>query len=185
MQRILVTGGAGFIGSHTCLVLLKNGYDILVLDSFINSSYKSLERVQQILKNEKIDCSRNIKVVKGDLRDKDTIEDLFVKANNESNPIHAVLHFAGLKAVEESFQLALDYWDTNICGTVNLLKVMKKHNCKTLVFSSTAAIYKKSVNCLISEDSEIKPTNPYGITKFVIEKLLSRILFLVVVVMLD
>ena len=74
------------------------------------------------------------------------------------------MHFAGLKAVEESFHLALDYWDTNICGTVNLLKVMKKHNCKTLVFSSTAAIYKKSGNYLITEDAEIQPTNPYGIT---------------------
>ena len=152
MHRILVTGGAGFIGSHTCLVLLRNGYEILILDSFINSSHRSLKRIQEILKNENIDCNNKIKIVEGDLRDIDVIEELFVSANNEFNPINAVLHFAGLKAVEESFHLALDYWDTNICGTVNLLKVMKKYNCKTIVFSSTAAIYKKSDNSLLTEN---------------------------------
>lgn len=175
MQRILVTGGAGFIGSHTCLVLLKNGYEILVLDSFINSSYRSLKKVQEILKNENIECNEKLKIVRGDLRDINVIEDLFVKANNESNPINSVLHFAGLKAVEESFHLALDYWDTNICGTINLLKVMKKYNCKTIVFSSTAAIYKKSNNSLITEECAIKPINPYGITKYNVEIILKSI----------
>ena len=175
MHRILVTGGAGFIGSHTCLVLLRNGYEILVLDSFINSSHRSLKRIQEILKNENIDCNNKIKIVKGDLRDIDVIEELFVSANNEFNPINAVLHFAGLKAVEESFHLALDYWDTNICGTVNLLKVMKKYNCKTIVFSSTAAIYKKFDNSLLTEESDIQPINPYGITKYNVEIILKSI----------
>ena len=175
MHRILVTGGAGFIGSHTCLVLLKNGFEIIVLDSFINSSERSLERVQQILSNEKFNCNLKIKIIKGDVRDKNIIEDLFLEAINEFKPINAVLHFAGLKAVEESFNLPLDYWDTNICGTINLLKVMKKYNCKTIVFSSTAAIYKRSDNTYLNEDSDIKPINPYGITKHNVEQILRNL----------
>ena len=175
MLRVLVTGGAGFIGSHTSLVLLKEAHEILVIDSFINSSFKSLEKVQEIIKNENKDWHGKLTIIKGDIRDKDVLDNIFLNARNQNKPIDAVLHFAGLKSVEESFELSLEYWDVNISGTINLLKVMKKYDCKTIVFSSSASIYKKSDGHLIKENYEIHPSNPYGLTKYNVELILKNI----------
>lgn len=174
-MRILVTGGAGFIGSHTCLVLMKNGHELLVIDSFINSNSLSLEKVGLILHSEINDFKEKLKIIEGDIRDIEIINNIFLNAKKINKPIDAVLHFAGLKSVKESFEMPLDYWDVNICGTVNLLKVMKKYECKTIVFSSSAAIYKKSNEFLIKEDYYIEPSSPYGLTKHNVEIILKNI----------
>jgi len=173
MNRILITGGAGFIGSHTCLALLEKGYDLIVIDSFINSSRKSLLRVKEILKLKVKDLENKLCIVHGDLRDRKILESTFIEAKKCNKPINSVIHFAGLKSVEKSFDYSLDYWETNVLGTINLLNVMRNNNCKTIVFSSTAAIYKVLDNKLLNESSEIKPLNPYGLTKFTVEKILK------------
>ena len=120
MSKILVTGGAGFIGSHTCLSLLENNYDVVVIDSFINSSEISINRVEDLYDSRKLKENK-IELFKGDVRCKDDLENIFQKSNSEEKPIKAVIHFAGLKSVSESLRSPLMYWDNNILGTINLL----------------------------------------------------------------
>jgi len=173
LKRILVTGGAGFIGSHTCLVLLEKGYEVIVIDSYVNSYKKSLDRVVQILKLNKEIKSVNIKIVKIDIRDEKSLDKLFFEYQSSGKPIEAVIHFAGLKSVKDSVANPLQYWDVNVNGTINLLRVMSKYKCKTIVFSSSATIYGLSNNRPLKENTEIKPINPYGRTKVAIEQLLN------------
>ena len=173
MKNILVTGGAGFIGSHACLSLLERGYKVLVIDSFINSSPIALERVIDILKMQKNDASEKLKIFKCDLRDKDLLENIFNEIYRDFKQIHGVIHFAGLKAVAESVSKPLKYWHVNVLGTINLLDLMQKYDCNTFVFSSSATIYAQSGNSLLSEESEFDPINPYGSTKLTIERLLE------------
>ncbi len=175
MSSILVTGGAGFIGSHTCLTLLENGYFINVVDTFQNSSPKSLDRVIQILKSKKLDVSNKIKVSTVDVRDEKKLKKVFIDAENSGQPIQSVMHFAGLKAVAESVENPILYWENNVKGAISLLKVMEQYDCKTIVFSSSATIYGFAQDKKILEDSQISPLNPYGSTKVVIENLLNDI----------
>lgn len=168
MKRILITGGCGFIGSHTCLTLLERNYELWVVDSLVNSSPISLERVKKISTS-----SANIYFFKGDLRDINFIREVFYKAKKDDKPICGVIHFAGLKAVDESILKPIKYWETNVNGTINLLSVMQENNCKTIVFSSSATIYKVKDNIPLKESSEIKSINPYGNTKIVVENLLK------------
>ena len=174
MKRVLVTGGAGFIGSHLCCVLIENGFDIYVIDSYVNSSEKSLERVsflyKDIIRNDK---KTNLKIFKGDIKDKIVLKSIFDDAIKTGQQIEAVIHLAGLKSVNESIKEPLKYWDANVFGTINLLKVMKSYNCKTIVFSSTAAIYGLSKN--LDENSTIDPLTPYGVTKMSVENLLKDV----------
>ena len=174
MKNILVTGGAGFIGSHTCLLLLEKGYKVNIIDSFLNSSQKSINGVLEILKLRKLRQAPKINIFKGDLRDKVFLEDVF-KVLNNNKVIDGVIHFAGLKAVEESIRNPLEYWECNVLGTINLLEIMDRYGCNNLVFSSSASIYSQKGNFLLKESSDIKPINPYGNTKFTIEMLLSDI----------
>ena len=173
-MRILVTGGAGFIGSHTCVALLEKGYEIIVLDSYINSHEKSLKRVIQILE---LNSNNDIKLetLRSDIRDSGGLEKIFSQSKRLGKPIIAVLHFAGLKAVEESVRNPLHYWDVNVNGSINLFRVMDKYRCRTIIFSSSATIYNLSNNDVLLESSEIKPTNPYGSSKATIEKILNDI----------
>ena len=174
MSKILVTGGAGFIGSHTCLSLLENNYDVVVIDSFINSSEISINRVEDLYNSRKLKKNK-IELFEGDVRCKDDLENIFQKSNSEEKPIKAVIHFAGLKSVSESLRSPLMYWDNNILGTINLLNVMQKNRCFNLVFSSSATIYAKSNNNFVDEKSLIAPVNPYGFTKATIEKVLENL----------
>ena len=160
MKRILVTGGTGFIGSHTCLALLDKGYEIIVIDSLINSSIISLEKVCQIANLEDSLNREKVFFFKGDLRDKEFIETVFFESKKVGKPIEGVLHFAALKAVKDSLKNPLRYWDVNVKGSINLLNVMDKNNCRTIVFSSSATIYESSNGELIDESSLIKPSNP-------------------------
>ena len=173
MKKILVTGGAGFIGSHTCLLLLEKGYDLVIIDSLINSSITSINRIQNLIsQNEDLHPER-ITFYKADLRDYFSIKNIFEIEFQNNKTICAVIHFAGLKAVGESTFNPLKYWDFNVVGTVNLLKVMIEFNCKTIIFSSSATIYESKGNCLINESTSIKPINPYGSTKATIESILN------------
>ncbi len=174
MQRVLVTGGAGFIGSHTCLTLLEKGYEVFVIDSLINSSLRSLERVCEIANLKNKLNKKQLFFAKGDIRNKNFLQEVFEKSIKVGSPINGVIHFAGLKSVNESLEFPLKYWDMNVSGTINLLNIMSENNCRKLIFSSSATIYDASASeSLINERSKINPTNPYGSTKMVIEKLLE------------
>ena len=139
-ERILITGGAGYIGSHTCLILLEKGYDLVVYDSFVNSSIKSLDRVVKICEKKNLNISKKLKIIKGDLRNRFEIDKVFKEAYL-SKPITAVIHFAGLKAVSESVGNPLLYWDMDVNSSINLLQVMDQNNCRKIIFSSSATIY--------------------------------------------
>ena len=174
MQTILITGGSGFIGSHTCLSLLTRGYKLVVIDSFINSSPKPLKIVQDIIKSKGFNPD-NLKIYKGDIKDRVLLRNIFLDAINRRSEICGVIHFAALKSVNDSIKKPLEYWETNVYGTICLLEIMKEHNCKTIVFSSSATVYGLSQNIPLDENTLINPINPYGNTKMVIEKLLNDI----------
>jgi len=160
-MNILVTGGAGYIGSHTCVELLNEGHSVVVLDNLVNSSEKSLERVQQI-------TGKTIPFYQVDLLDKLAVDDIF-----NSHPIDAVIHFAGLKAVAESVEKPLEYYHNNLTGTLNLCASMREHGVKNLIFSSSATVYGESEVIPVTECCEKKrPTNPYGMTKWMLEEIL-------------
>ncbi len=166
-MRILLTGGAGFIGSHISLLLLERGYDVLILDSYVNSSSNVINRLETFSDNI------NLKAIKGDIRDKKLLYTIFKDAVKECNPIETVIHLAGLKSVSESLDKPLHYWDVNVLGTLNLLLTMKEFECYSLVFSSSATIYGLSNSVPLAEDHNISPTNPYGKTKVAIENIFS------------
>ena len=172
MKSILVTGGSGFIGSHTCLILLEKGFEIFVIDSFVNSSPKSIEKVCLILNQKNIFCQEKIHLYKGDLKNKSDIESVFQMSQNLGKRIDAVIHFAGLKSVSDSILNPIEYWENNVLGTINLLKIMEQYNCKNIVFSSSATVYKSNSDKLSNENDFCEPVNPYGHTKLTIEGIL-------------
>ena len=173
MKSILVTGGAGFIGSHTCLLLLEKGYVVFILDSFVNSSEKSITKILTILKNQGVDTRGKVYLFKGDINNLDDIEKVFQLSFKLRKKIESVIHFAGLKSVYDSVKNPLNYWDTNVGGTINLLKIMDKYNCKSIVFSSSATIYRAKADKLLNENDTCEPINPYGNTKFSVETMLQ------------
>ncbi|MCK4957011.1 MAG: UDP-glucose 4-epimerase GalE, partial [Candidatus Cloacimonetes bacterium] len=160
-MAILTTGGAGYIGSHTCVELLKAGYDVVVVDNLSNSKEESLKRVEEI-------TGRSVKFYQVDLLDYDKLEKVFVE-----NKIDAVIHFAGLKAVGESVQIPLKYYHNNITGSINLCDLMQKYSVKNLVFSSSATVYGDPHKVPITEDFPLHATNPYGRTKLMLEEIFN------------
>ena len=175
MKSIFVTGGAGFIGSHTCLLLLEKGFTLFILDSFVTSSKKSLEKVSLILNEKDIDTKDKIFLVEGDIKKACDIERVFNMSCELDKRIESVIHFAGLKSVTDSIKNPKSYWENNVNGTINLLKIMDKYNCKNIVFSSSATVYKAKSNGLLREEDLCEPANPYGNTKLTIEKILNDI----------
>ncbi|MHC0037564.1 UDP-glucose 4-epimerase GalE [Pseudoneobacillus sp. C159] len=159
-MSILVTGGAGYIGSHTCVELLNAGFDLVVLDNFSNSKIESLIRVKEI-------TGKDFAFYQADLLNREEVEKVF-----QNHSIEAVIHFAGLKAVGESVSIPLHYYHNNITGTLVLCDVMKQYNVKNLVFSSSATVYGMPDTVPISEDFPLGATNPYGRTKLMIEEIL-------------
>jgi len=156
-----VTGGAGYIGSHTCVELLNAGYEVIVLDSFCNSKQESINRIEKI-------TGKSVSLVKGDVRDKDCLRSIF-----KNYTIYAVIHFAGLKAVGESVANPLKYYDYNVMGSLALTEVMAEFNVKNLVFSSSATVYGFSDTKPIPETSQLSPFNPYGQSKRMVEQILE------------
>ena len=175
MQRILVTGGVGFIGSHTSLLLIEKGYEILIVDSLINSSIKALKRINEIINIKYPEMKNKLTFFKGDLRDESFIRGIFSNQNKIGKPITGVIHFAGLKSINESINDPLRYWDFNLVSTINLLKVMDSFECRTIVFSSSASVYGVAKVNLIKENQELNPINPYGLTKLTIENVLANL----------
>ncbi|CAK8533022.1 unnamed protein product [Lathyrus sativus] len=160
-QKILVTGGAGFIGAHTVVQLLKDGFQVSIIDNFDNSSMEAVVRVRELVGPK---LSQNLEFTLGDLRNKDDLEKLFSKTKFD-----AVIHFAGLKAVGESVANPRRYFDNNLVGTINLYEVMAKHNCKNMVFSSSATVYGQPEKMPCVEDFNLLAMNPYGRTKLFLE----------------
>ena len=168
-MRVLLTGGSGFIGSHICLLLLQKGYDVIIFDSFINSSYNVTNVIKNYLVTKNI--NHNLQIIKGDIRDKNILDQIFKNAIKEGFPIDTVVHLAGLKSVSESVSNPLKYWDVNVCGTKNLLSSMSQYDCYSIVFSSSATIYGLADSIPISEEHKVNPINPYGQTKVAIENM--------------
>lgn len=163
LNQILVTGGAGYIGSHACLELLENGYDVIVVDNLCNSSIESIKRVEKL-------TGKRIIFIKADVQSKSGIEKIF-----NQNKVDAVMHFAGLKAVGESVTNPIKYYQNNTVGTLNLLQIMQRKNVKNIVFSSSATVYGEPKNLPIKENFPTSATNPYGRSKLFIEKILEDI----------
>lgn len=161
-MKILVTGGAGYIGSHTCVELLNEGFEVVVIDNFSNSKSSSLDAIKKI-------TGKDFKFYEIDYLDKDALNKVF-----EENKIDAVINFAGFKAVGESVQKPIEYYTNNISGALNLLDVMRKHNVKKFVFSSSATVYGNPEKIPLTEDCKIGgTTNPYGTSKLFIEQILK------------
>ncbi len=161
-NTVLVTGGAGFIGSHTCVELLSNGHDVVVIDDYSNSHPAALDRVRSI-------TGRSLTVYDIDLRDHTQLALVF-----EANQIDAVIHFAAKKAVGESTEIPLDYFDINVGGTTNLLRTMHQYEVSRLVFSSSCSIYGDNPAGPLAESAPAKPTNPYALSKWICEQLISE-----------
>lgn len=170
LAQLLITGGAGFIGSHTCLVLLEAGHQLVVLDNFSNSSPEALHRVAELA--GLAEGSAQLRIVEGDIRNHSDLERAFDAAPAQQ-PIEAVIHFAGLKAVGESVQDPLRYWDVNLSGSRLLLERMQSRGCRTLVFSSSATLYGYPEQVPIPETAPVRPINPYGHSKAAVEQLLA------------
>lgn len=161
-MKILVTGGAGYIGSHTCVELLNEGYEVVIMDNLYNSSYKAVERIQKI-------TGKSVIFYETDILDKEGLEKIFTEEK-----IDAVIHFAGLKAVGESVYKPLEYYHNNITGTLNLCDVMRNHGVKNIIFSSSATVYGDPAQIPITEECpKGMPTNPYGWTKWMLEQILT------------
>jgi len=158
--KILVTGGAGYIGSHTCILLIEAGHKVVVFDNFCNASKESICRVEKIV-------DQKIEVVEGDIRNREDLHKAF-----NAHKIDAVIHFAGLKAVGESVAQPLKYYDNNVHGTAVLCEVMAEYDCKSIVFSSSATVYGDPHTTPIKENFPLSATNPYGRTKLFIEEML-------------
>ena len=163
-MSVLVTGGAGYIGSHTVVELLNEGENVIVVDNFVNSKPEALDAIKKITK-------KDFKFYELDLREKEKLTKVF----EENKDITSVIHFAGLKAVGESVQKPIEYYDNNIYGTLVLLEVMKEHNVKKIIFSSSATVYGKPKTVPIKEDFPLFATNPYGRTKLMIEEILEDV----------
>lgn len=163
MKTILVTGGAGYIGSHVCVQLLEAGYEIIVVDNLCNSSEESLRRVQKL-------AGRELIFYQVDLRDKEALDEVFTK-----HGIEGVIHFAALKAVGESVENPVAYYQNNVEGALVLFELMQKHGVSNFVFSSSATVYGDPATVPITEDFPIQPTNPYGYTKSMLEQILQDI----------
>ncbi|SHI52548.1 UDP-galactose 4-epimerase [Malonomonas rubra DSM 5091] len=163
MKTVLLTGGAGYIGSHTAIELISSGYQVVIADNFCNSSPVVLDRLEEIT-GQPIGCER------GDIRDADFMSQLFATYR-----LDAVIHFAALKAVGESCEKPLEYFDNNISGTISLLQMMREADCNNLVFSSSATVYGDPDKCPITEDAALRVTNPYGRTKLVMEQLINDV----------
>lgn len=163
MKSILVTGGAGYIGSHTVVELIEKGYDVVVVDNLVNSSEESLNRIHTI-------TGKSPKFYNADIRDRAALDRIF-----EENDIDSVIHFAGLKAVGESVRIPLSYYDNNIYGTLVLLQSMSAHSVKKIVFSSSATVYGDPERLPIDEECRLSTTNPYGSTKLYLEGILRDV----------
>ena len=172
MDTVLVTGGCGYIGSHTCTSLLNTNDNVLIIDSLVNSFESSFVKIKEISSRKGNARNERIQFIKGDLRNKQWLENIFSEYVRAKKPIKKVIHFAGLKSIFFSIQEPLEYWETNVKSTLSLLSAMKKFDCYTLIFSSSATVYKPNGANLLRETDPLLPDTPYGRTKLCIEQIL-------------
>ncbi len=164
-MKVLVTGGTGYIGSHTCVELLNAGYEVIIIDNLVNSKKEVVDKIETI-------TGKKVKFYENDVCDKDALRKIF----KENNKIEAVLHFAGLKAVGESVRMPIRYYENNIGSTLSLVTVMKEFGCKNIVFSSSATVYGSPKRLPITESAIVGgTTNPYGTSKYFIERILKDV----------
>ena len=163
MKTILITGGCGYIGSHVCVELIQEGYEVIVIDNLCNSSIEVLKRIREI-------TGSDISFYEGDVRDRSMLSRIFKK-----HSIDSVIHFAGLKSLQESLEYPMNYYSNNVVGALTLCELMAQSNCKSIVFSSSAAVYGNPHTVPIREDFPLLASNPYGQSKLIIEKLLQDI----------
>ena len=175
MKRVLLTGGVGFIGSHVCIELLVRNYEVIILDSFVNSSEDFFLKIKNLVVHINPLFLKRIHLYKGDIRDSELLDRIFLESKKENKLIECVIHLAGLKAVKESLEKPLKYWDVNLIGSIKLLESMEKNNCRALIFSSSATIYGNSEKKLIGENSKISPISTYGFNKVSIENMLTNL----------
>ena len=161
MTKILLTGGMGYIGSHVCIEIIEKGYDVIIIDNLCNSSIRVLDHIKKITGIKPI-------FYENDIRDKTALLEIF-----NTHSISSVIHFAGFKSPKESVDEPINYYDNNLIGTINLLQVMLQKNCKSIVFSSSAAVYGKTQNVPISENAPLSASSPYGQSKLLIERVLK------------
>ena len=172
MRRILITGGLGYVGSHTCLFFLERGYEVIALDLLVNSEYQIFNKIRNLIRQINPELENKITFIKADIRDEKTLSNLFLENEKMGKSIDGVIHLAGLKSVKESVLNPFLYWDFNVKGTINLLKIMKENNCKNIIFSSSATVYGDSKKKLLDEKTALNPKNTYGKTKLAIETIL-------------
>ena len=175
MSHILITGGCGFVGSHTCISLIEKGYSLVVLDNETNSTSRSLIRIKDFLKAKVQNIEKKITFIKTDLKNFNDLISVFTNLQKNDITIDFVIHLAGLKDMNKSLFNPLEYWENNVIGSINLLKVMEIFHCRNIVFSSSASIYDARIHNQFNEDSPLYPLNPYGKTKLTIENILYDI----------
>ena len=175
MRNILVTGGAGYIGIHTSILLLEKGFNVVIIDSLTNSSYRAIKRLLDSSYPILNFNESQIKFLKGDIKNILFLRKVFDDQDKSGNPIELVVHFAGLKSVSESISNPDLYWDNNVNGTSQLIKVMEENKCKKFVFSSSATVYCKNEKSPLNENSYLSPSDPYGKTKLAIENILKNL----------
>ena len=172
MKCVVVTGGAGFIGSHTCLLLLERGYSVFIIDSLANSFIDTIDRIKKLFALSNKKNKNKIYFYKSDLKDCNALENIFEEIKIKSFDIESVFHFAGFKSASKSIDNPIEYWNNNLMATINLIRISCKYSCKNLIFSSSAIVYGNENNTPLKEDSIVKPLNPYGHTKQAIENIL-------------
>ena len=176
MDTVLVTGGCGYIGSHTCVSLLNNNYNVLIIDSLVNS-FNKMDKIKKISGINESNVNERIEFVQGDLRDKFWLDEIFNNYSKAKKPIKSVIHFAGLKSIYSSIKSPIEYWDSNVISTLCLLSAMQKYECNSLIFSSSATVYKANGTNLLKENDTLQPLTPYGKTKLCIEEILRDLFF--------
>ena len=169
----MATGGLGYIGSHTCVCLLEKGFNVVIIDSLINCKLDKINKIELISKDIPMNQKGKLFFKKGDIRDLEFLHDVFEEFSKKKLSIKSVIHFAGLKSVEESVNFPIKYWDVNVNGTLRLLSIMEKFECYNLVFSSSATVYKPKLFESLKESDQLGPINPYGNTKLCIERVLK------------
>ena len=175
LNHILLTGGAGYIGSHIAVNLIGQGFKVTLFDSFINSRKLIIKNIKNLIIKKCPENLENLEIFEGDIRDINSILKVFALAKDNKQLFTGVIHLAGLKAVGESVENPLKYWESNVYGSINLFKVMDSNKCKTIIFSSSATIYNPTHQNKIKENFDINPSNPYGSTKVAIERILMDV----------
>ena len=175
MKKILITGGCGFIGSHIAALLLENKYQVIIIDNNENSSSRIISNIKEAAKQKIKNCSDYLTFKNCDIRNYESLKNIFKKEKSTGSEISSVIHCAGLKSVEESTIIPIKYWEQNVFGAINVFKVMNEFDCKNIIFSSSATIYDSSSEYLLKEKHAVKTINPYANTKHTVELILSDI----------